>query len=400
MTNRRGARSPQVRPRAPSTGRPAASRFRSRGPLESRLAVHRGIDRVSPFPLVGRVVLVLAVAILGAAVLFVATGGLARAIGAIGSGVGGFVNHIGATPVPSQDPGAIADAPLIEAPGEPYTNLAAVDLVVVVPNNVVGIATNHVFVYGDTGDAEPAQIADIAIGTTPRIIVPHVALKPGANNFTATINGVAGESEASPVVTFVLDTAKPKITLSGPRNGSTINRTTVAITGKTQARSTIQANNDANGAAGNAVAGADGAFSVTVALVAGTNKITLTATDPAGNIATLAVSYKRGSGALTARLTGSAYRFSRARLPDPLELTVLVTDPDGAALAGARVTFSVTIPGVGPITVDRVTGSDGRAVLRTTVPKGATVGSGIASVLVKSGEFGTTTDRTVLTITD
>lgn len=344
--------------------------------------------------------LVLAVAILGAAVLFVATGGLARAIGAIGSGVGGFVNHIGATPVPSQDPGAIADAPLIEAPGEPYTNLAAVDLVVVVPNNVVGIATNHVFVYGDTGDAEPAQIADIAIGTTPRIIVPHVALKPGANNFTATINGVAGESEASPVVTFVLDTAKPKITLSGPRNGSTINRTTVAITGKTQARSTIQANNDANGAAGNAVAGADGAFSVTVALVAGTNKITLTATDPAGNIATLAVSYKRGSGALTARLTGSAYRFSRARLPDPLELTVLVTDPDGAALAGARVTFSVTIPGVGPITVDRVTGSDGRAVLRTTVPKGATVGSGIASVLVKSGEFGTTTDRTVLTITD
>ncbi|HKG57112.1 MAG TPA: Ig-like domain-containing protein [Candidatus Limnocylindrales bacterium] len=347
----------------------------------------------------GRVVLVLGVAILGAGVLFLATGGLARAIGALGASVGGIVDHLGATPAPTTVVGPVSDSPLIEPPAEPYTNQAAIDLVVVVPTSVVGNPANHVFVYGAAGDAERARIADIAMGATPRVIVPHVALKPGTNTFTATVSGPAGESESSPVVTFVLDTAKPKIVLSGPRNGSTVNRASVTITGKTQARSAVQANNDANGASGNAVAAADGGFAVAVPLVGGSNRITLTATDPAGNVGTLAVTYKRGTGALSAKITGSAYRFSRAKLPDPLELTVLVTDPDGAALAGARVTFSVTIPGVGPITADRVSGSDGRASFRTTVPKGASVGSGIASVFVRAGSLGTASARTVLTVT-
>jgi hypothetical protein len=136
-----------------------------------------------------------------------------------------------------------------------------------------------------------------------------------------------------------------------------------------------------------------------IALAPGPNAISIQAIDPAGNIGTAVLTILRGTGRLTANLTASAYQFSRAKLPDPLDLTARVTDPDGKPLAGVRVTFSVTLPGVGPITADRTTDSNGGALFRTTVPKGAAVGLGVASVFVSAGEFGTTTDKTGLTIT-
>lgn len=343
--------------------------------------------------------LIAVVVVLGGAALLLATGGLVRAMTALGSSVGGFVSHLSATPVPSAVVGVIPDPPSIEAPQEPYTNQPAVDLVVIIPSSLVGSTDTRIHVFAAVGDKQAAQVADVAIGASPRVIVPSVALAVGANNLTATLAGPAGESEASPVVTFVLDQTKPKVTLTAPKNNSTVNRETVTITGKTQGRSTIVGRNDANAASVIAVAAADGNFAVTVPLAQGSNPITIEATDPAGNVGTLALTYRRGTGALTARLTASRYRFSQGTLPDSIDFSVLVANPDGAPLGGARVTFSITIPGVAPITADRVTGSDGRVTFRTTVPNGAAVGTGVASILVKTAAFGSATDRTVITIT-
>jgi protocatechuate 3,4-dioxygenase beta subunit len=177
-----------------------------------------------------------------------------------------------------------------------------------------------------------------------------------------------------------------------------VNRASVTITGKTQGRSILVGHNDATGATSTALASADGAFTFVLALDTGTNAVSIQATDPAGNVGTAKLTIRRGTGKLAVSLTASTYRFSRATLPDPLILSVLVTDPDGTPLAGARVTFSVTLPGVPPITAERTTGADGRAEFRTTVPKGAMIGSGPASVYVSAGDLGTTSNRTVITI--
>ena len=50
------------------------------------------------------------------------------------------------------------------------------------------------------------------------VLVPDVALSAGSNTFTATIVGPTDlESEASAAVSYVLDTSKPRITVSSPK---------------------------------------------------------------------------------------------------------------------------------------------------------------------------------------
>jgi glucodextranase-like protein len=349
-------------------------------------------------PLGARVLLVLAVLALGGAVLYTAGGNLGRVASSLAGSVGGLIGNLTATPSPSPSPLVIGATPTIESPQEPYTNAAAVDLVVVVPADALGPTTHKVRLYVALAGKAPKRLVEAPVGATSRVLIPSVKLVAGANDFTATVLGPAGETPPSLVVTYVLDQAAPKVTLTSPKDGATLNRTTVTITGKTQGRSVIFGHNDTNNTSTTVVASADGAFSVLLALEPGANSVTVQATDPASNVGALTITIRRGTGKLSATLDASTYRFSRAKLPDPLTLSVLVTDPDGTPLAGARATFSVTIPGVPPITADRTTGPDGRAEFRTTVPKGAMVGSGPASVLVSAAALGTTSARTVLTI--
>jgi glucodextranase-like protein len=335
---------------------------------------------------------------LGVGVFIVATGGLTRAMAAIGTSVDGFINDLTATPSPRPTVLMVADAPLIERPSEPYTNQPAVDLVVTVPANVVGDPDTRLRLYLSLPDQVAAPILEVAIGETGRVVLPDVELTDGSNDFTATLIGPAGESEPSPLVTFVLDTAVPRITLGSPKSGATVNRAAVDLVGKTQGRSALVARNEANNASVTGAAGADGAFKLTLPLEAGTNGVTITATDPAGNVASLVVAIRRGSGKLAANVTASTYEASIKRLPLSIDLGVLVTDPDGRPLEGAKVTFILTVPGIQPVTADRQTGGDGRAVFRTRIPKGATVGQAKLSVLVKTTRFGSTTDLTIIRI--
>jgi hypothetical protein len=47
---------------------------------------------------------------------------------------------------------------------------------------------------------------------------------------------------------------------------------------------------------------------------------------------------------------------------------------------------------------DATTDSNGRAIFKTTIPKGADPGSGSAAVLVQTEEFGTARDETPISI--
>ena len=343
--------------------------------------------------------LVAAVVGLGVIVLYAATGGLSRAVATLGASLGGVFDRLTETGSPAPSGAIFTESPIIEPPSEPYTNQKGIDLVITVPSQALGKSA-RVRLYVALADQSPGQAhEDVPIGSTPRVVIPNVELTKGVNDFTATLVGPDDqESERSPVVRYVLDPAKPRITLTSPKDGATINGDSVRLTGKTQARSALIARNSTNAASVTGTGNADGRFALILPLVTGSNAITITATDPAGNVGELVLSVQRGSGELTAVLSASTYRIRISRLPDPITLRVLVTDPDGRPLEGARVTFSLTIPGIAPLTFDAETGGDGRAAFRTIVPKGASPGTGPASVLVRTSAFGKVTDRTVITV--
>jgi Glucodextranase, domain B len=400
MESRRGGRPPHVRPRSPSTGRPAPVRARPIAPSPTRLSRHRTIERRRGLPLVAKGLLALAVVALAASIVWIGSGGVGPFVASLATAFSGAFDKATATSSPSPGPtDAISDAPSIVPPVEPYTSLASVDVTVNVPVVIVGQEHYTVRLWVTLKDKEPALAAQATVGQTSVVVLPGVELAPGRNDIHATILGPGGESEPSVIVTWVLDTSKPKVTITSPKDGAAINRDRVTIKGKTQGRSTIVGRNEANGATQTVDAASDGLFQLVLPIEKGVNGITITATDPAGNAQSTILGVRRGSGKLTASLVGSAYRFRISRLPDDVTFTVTVTDPDGRPLAGATALFSITVPGLEAIVSSEVnTGGDGTARFRTRIPKGALAGSGLASVLVTTGEFGTTTDRQVLTV--
>lgn len=397
MTTRRDPRQTHVRPRPPSSGRPAPVKIRPRAPSATRLSVHRPIQRNRGLPLIGKLGLIAAVGLLGVGVLYLGVGGLGKLVGGIGSALGGFVVAVTATPTPRPSIATVSDAPTLQEPTEPYTQEATVDLVVTVPPEVVGDPTQRIRVYLALKDQAPKPIQEAPLAATPRTIIP-VELTKGINDFSVTIVGPGGESIPSAMVRYVLDQAPAKITITSPREGAVVNGEAVDIVGKTQGRSTVIAHNATNGSSITGTAATDGTFSLSVALGTGINEITITGSDPAGNVKEMVLTVRRGNGKLTATLGASAYRISSARLPQDLTLRATVSDPDGNALAGAAITFTLSIPGIPTVTGDEQTDADGRASFTTSIPAGADPGQGSATVLVSSDAFGSTQDYTVITI--
>ena len=398
MPTRRGGHESHVRPRPPSTGRPAQQRVRVPAPDAYRLKQARGLEnRRRGMPLAARLLLVAAIVALGGVVLVTATGGLGTLVGALGSSLSGLVARIAATPQPSATQVVVSGAPTIASPAEPYTNLPSVDLQVNVPIEFAGNSAAHIRIYLALEGQAPAPIAEVPVGATISLIVP-VDLTPGRNDLSATIVEGAIESASSPVVTWIYDKDPPKITISSPKGGVTINRGTVTIKGTTQPRTTLLARNETNGTSVSGLAGSDGTFSMDLLLDPGANTLKITGTDPAGNVGQASLAVVRGNGQLTSTLTASSYQISVRSLPRSLQLSVLVTDPDGKPLPGANVTFTLTVPGIPPVSKDAVTGSDGRATFTTTLPTGVTVGAGLATVNVATDTFGTTSALKTITI--
>lgn len=401
MTSRR-QRPSQVRPRPPSTGRPAPTkRPASRPPAPGRIAPHRRIDRGPGLPIWVRLLLVVAVVALGGAIVFAGMGFLGKVVAGIGTAFAGAITQVTATPSPSPTEELAPNAPTLSQPTQPYTNQATIDLSGTIPAAYVGQEGVTIRIYRTLAEAGPEQVAEIPAGETPGFVVPGMELAKGRNDFSATLIGPGGESETSIIVTYILDTSKPKITITKPAKDAVVNGKTVTIQGKTQAHSALVAKNEANNASITGTAGDDGSFKLVLAIDSGQNGIRITATDPAGNQGETVLSVLRGSGKLSARITASRYQFTRRSLPEDITLTVRVTDPDGRPLDGASVTFTLTPPGVAPISRALTTDGSGVARWQTTIPGGpggATVGKGNAAALVETEAFGTTTTQTVITI--
>lgn len=398
MTTRRGGRSCHVRPRPPVGGRGAPVKSRPTAPAPGRLATHTPIRRSRGIPIVIQLLLAVAVVVMAAGVLYVAAGGFTTMARSLGSTLTGFVQSVTATATPAPTILTVSEPPMIASPAEPYTNADSVDLVVTVPTALAGNPDYQVRVYLALEDQAPVAIQQSPLGPTARTVIP-VRLTKGINDFTVTLVGPGGESESSALIRYVLDQTPPTIKLTTPKDGATINRQAAELKGRTQGRSTLIVRNAANSSSIVGTADGDGTFSLSIPLAIGSNTLRVASTDPAGNTKEIELTVRRGSGKLRASLSASIYRVSRSSLPRPLRLTVTVTDPDGQVLPGARVTFTLSIPGIASVTAEGVTGANGRAIWTTTVPGGAEVGSGSAAVLAVASTFGSVSDQTAITIT-
>jgi hypothetical protein len=367
-------------------------------PDRRRVRQHRGLDaRRQRAPLATRTLLVLAVVMLGAAAFLVASGGIGPILSTLGSGFGSAFGRLVATPVPTTTQLPPTNAPTIAAPDQPYTNQANIELSVSVPVEALGDPTAKVRVYLALAGLQAAPIVDVPVGTTSRLTVPF-KLTPGRNDISATLFRGSAESEPSPVVTWILDTVPPKITITSPKNNAAVATPEVTVQGKTQAGTSLVALNAANGTSISSTADSkDGTFQFGLPLAAGKNVITVTGTDPAGNVGTTTLTLLQGSTQMVIRLTASTYRISVSKHPASLQLTVLVKDPAGNPLAGASAFFTIQIPGLAPISNQIVTNTDGRAVFTTPLVGPIAVGSGIGTVLVSSDLYGQSTDRVTLT---
>ena len=188
----------------------------------------------------------------------------------------------------------------------------------------------------------------------------------------------------------MLDTSKPKLTIISPEDGSSTNKDNVTIKGKTQAGSSVRIKNDDNGATATVDANKDGLFEGKIRLSAGLNAIQITTVDPAGNPNDATLTIRKGSGKTTAKLTATAYQFRTKRLPKPVTFTVQVTDPDGRPIRARRRCSPCRCPGLEAIVSGEIkTNENGTARFTTSIPKGAMQGSGLATVLVDTDEFGT-----------
>jgi hypothetical protein len=357
------------------------------------------VRRSRGIPLIGQLTLAVVILAIAAGVLYVGVGGLSTVASALGGTVTGFVDDIIATPTPAPSVAVISDAPLIESPDEPYTAELTADLVVTVPAALVGDTEHRLRIYLALKDQAPTAIDEVPMPALARTIIP-VELTKGVNDFSITVVGPAGESDPSPSVRYVLDQVKPPIEIASPKDGGVVNAKSVTIKGKTQGRSTVIARNAKNGSSITGTAGSDGLFELQLSLGTGGNTISIQSTDPAGNVKDIEFTVSRGSGELDVNLSASTYSIPRDSLPEGIRLTATVTDPDGKPLEGAKVLFTLSIPGISTITGQATTGSNGRAVLETTIPRGADPGGGNAAVQVTTSAYGKASDVTVVTITD
>lgn len=347
-------------------------------------------------PLATRAVLALSVIALAGATFLVARGGIEPILSTLGAGFASAVDRLTATPVPSPTDVLPAGSPVITGPAQPFTRSSTVDLHVTLPSEAVGDPGAKVRIYLALEGLSPAPVLDVPAGSTNRLIVPF-ELTVGRNDISATafVNGV--ESEPSPIVTWILDQEPPKITISSPRDGGTVGSASAKISGATQAGSTIIARNRENATSVSTTAADDGTFEIRLPLVSGANKIMFSVTDPAGNVAEDSMTIKQGSAEMRVRLSASLYRISVSKHPSSLQLTVLVSDPDGDPLPNATAFFTLQIPGLAPISNEFVTNANGRATFTTPLVGTLSTGNGQGTVLVSHELYGESTDRIGLT---
>ena len=365
---------PPVARRSPIAGRYAP-------PQAERLSRHRKVETAGALPGAARAILLVAVIALAGAFALVATGAIGSAVAGLGGSIGGLLGGLTGSPTPvASDVAAPEAAPRLEAPDRPYTSNEAWDLRGLLPSGVAGSEDLTLRVY--VGDE---QVDEVPVPPTADFMVTAVPLVEGENEISAAIVGPNGEGPRSASIVIILDTQEPGLTIGAPKDASRVKASTqiVTVKGTTQPGANVAVRNGNTGGSDSVNAKADGTYAIKIGIADGTNTLTVTAIDQAGNETTKTVTILRGSGKLTAKVSVSPSRLKAARLPEPFVVRATVADVGGKRVPGATVTFSLSPPGQPTSTYTTETNSNGVATWRITLPKAGTIkGAGLATVAV------------------
>lgn len=350
-------------------------------PAPERLRRHRRPRRQS-IPLVVRALLAGALLVLAVATTAAAGGIVGGALSDLGGTVARVLNAQLGGPTPTPAPLAAPDAPRLVLAGTGWTNQSTYTVRGFVPQGLGDQRGYTVRIYVN-GEATAEQ----ALTGTQDFAVA-VAIPDGPSTISATIVGPTGEGAESAPIEVILDADPPSLKISAPKKGATIDGDTVDVRGTTQRDSAVTVRNLTNGGRSSAVA-TDGSFSIEISVAGGPNELEITAVDPAGNEKTVTLSVTGGSGSASASVSLTDSTFKLADLPAALGASVRVLGPNGKPIDGARVVFTIQIPGVAPIQSPEILTNDGIASFDTVIPTGATEGAGLVTVLVTTESHGT-----------
>ncbi len=399
MRERRAA---HVRPLPPSGERFRTHQIRASAPPPELIRRYRPIrtNKGVPAPLgIGAIAVFL---VLGVAMLIVGGNILVNVVGQLAHAFDSAISQVSSMPPATMAPSGVAlDTPVLDAPDNGgYTNHATVSLSGSVPGAAIGKSGYKVRVYAIASNGTRSQVAEIEVGATTHFTTAALTLVEGSNTFAAALVTPSTEGQPSPEVVYILDTAPPVMSVTSPVDGSSQSGSSVVVSGKSDPDSTVTVRNRQapGGGLSSKVVGQDGRFAITVGLVAGSNSIQVTATDRAGNVTTDQLTVKRSYGKLAAHLAVAPATF-KASGPTTLKLTTHATSANGGPLAGAKVVFTVTVQGLGPIvSPELTTDQTGTATWKVTV-SGATPGIGAATALVTTSDGDQVSATTRLTTT-
>lgn len=362
---------PPVARRSPIQGRYAP-------PQAERLTRYQKVESGGALPAAARAVLLVAVIAMAGAFALVVTGSIGSAVADLGGSVSGLLGGLTGSPTPAATTiGAPEAAPRLEVPDDPYTSNDAWDLRGLLPSGVAGSEDLTLRVFVGT-----ERVDEVPVPPTADFLVTAIPLFEGENEISAAVVGPEGEGPRSASIVIILDTEDPGLTIAAPKDGSRVKASTqiVTVKGKTQPEANVAVRNANTGGSASEDAKIDGTYEIKVGIADGTNTLTVTATDQAGNETTKTVSILRGSGKLTARVGVSPSRLKASRLPEPYTIRVTVADVGGKRVPGATVTFSLSPPGQPTSTFTTETNASGVATWRVTMPRAGTIkGAGLAT---------------------
>jgi hypothetical protein len=213
--------------------------------------------------------------------------------------------------------------------------------------------------------------------------VRGIPLRSGKNTITAAFVGPSGEGPRSTPILITLDNTRPTLSVKAPAQKATVTGPTVTVRGTTEAGATVTVAIAATSWSTVLTAGRNGRFAAVVDLASGSNQLTITSADAAGNATTATRTVVRSSGGAAAQLTLTPDTFRLRDLPQELNVLVTVVDVRGRPVDGAPVTFSLSPPGQ-PTSTYQATCTGGLATWSgvTLQRDGAIAGAGFVTARV------------------
>jgi hypothetical protein len=294
-----------------------------------------------------------------------------------------FITSIGGggstTPPPaSLEPGR----PTLSEPSEPITAAATITVSGTLPQDLLEKSDAIIRIIITRDDGSVITGAEISMPKTAGFDVAKIPLSSGSNviEAVAVVGGVEGTRSAP--ITVVRDTSPPELTITTPTPGEIMNGDSVTVAGKTDKDIDVQVRNETTGTIEGGRSTVKGAFSVGITLRDGTNVLTITATDGAGNQTSKSVEISTSASVGRISIVLNPGTIILSKKPIEFRITATATDSTGAPAANVRVCMYVTADGATPSEPTCVTSDvNGRAAWNYAFPDNFnTEGRGLVTV--------------------